>query len=186
MNLFFLDDGEAANAQAHCDQHIIKMPLEVAQMLYTTLYILSGKDKACYAKIISSAPLTRSAAQRGYKPTHVHHPVVTYAAKNFLRVVNYGLSLCKEYSYRFGKKHAVKIHLEWLKSNIPTAAKTASLAVVEPPPSGDQARTIYREKASTTFKRPMRYTKRQPPHWLQLEIERTAKKNGDILYKITR
>ena len=39
MNLFYLDEDLDKAAQYHVDKHIVKMPLEAAQILCTTIYI---------------------------------------------------------------------------------------------------------------------------------------------------
>jgi len=39
MNLFYLDDDLDKCAEAHVDKHIVKMPLEVAQICCTTIWI---------------------------------------------------------------------------------------------------------------------------------------------------
>jgi len=184
MNLFLLDEDEAANAAAHCDEHLRKMPIEAAQMVYTAFFILLGKDKVRYAAAVRSAPLTCSTNQRGYKPTHIHHPIVAFTVANPLRVINYGLSLCSEYKLRFGKQHAVQRHLIWLNENIITITKTSSEKLsAKSPLSGVKARNNYRSKA-TTFKRPMHYTNRQPPNWLKLETVCSIRNNGSCVYKV--
>ena len=39
MNLFYLDEDLDKAAQYHVDKHIVKMPLEAAQILCTTIWI---------------------------------------------------------------------------------------------------------------------------------------------------
>ena len=39
MNLFYLDEDLDKCAEAHVDKHIVKMPLEVAQILCTSIWI---------------------------------------------------------------------------------------------------------------------------------------------------
>jgi hypothetical protein len=54
MNIFFLDTDPEAAAVMQCDKHIVKMPLETAQMLC-----------AVYHRYGEPAP---------YKLTHANHP----------------------------------------------------------------------------------------------------------------
>ena len=79
MNLFVLDSDPGLAAQMACDQHVVKMPVETAQMLSTV----------CRLRGI---PL-------GYKPTHIHHPCTKWVGmskENFLWALNHGLGLCRE------------------------------------------------------------------------------------------
>jgi hypothetical protein len=39
MNLFYLDDNFEKCAEYHVDKHIVKMPLEVAQLLCTAIWV---------------------------------------------------------------------------------------------------------------------------------------------------
>ena len=39
MNLFYLDDDFEKCAEYHVDKHIVKMPLEVAQLLCTAIWV---------------------------------------------------------------------------------------------------------------------------------------------------
>lgn len=88
MNIFILDYNIDKCAQAHCDRHMSKMILETAQIL-------------CSALTIAGAP------HNGYKPTHIHHPCVTWATnlRNWVYLRNLGRALGKEYTYRYGKEH---------------------------------------------------------------------------------
>ena len=43
MNIFYLDEDPVKSARAHGDKHIVKMPLETAQML-STVWHLFGDD----------------------------------------------------------------------------------------------------------------------------------------------
>jgi hypothetical protein len=64
------------------------MPLETAQLLCTALQC----NKV-------DAP---------YRPTHINHPCsiwVRESRSNFLYLADLGLSLCDEYTYRYGKVH---------------------------------------------------------------------------------
>ena len=39
MNLFYLDEDFEKCAEAHVDKHIVKMPLEIAQLMCTAIWI---------------------------------------------------------------------------------------------------------------------------------------------------
>jgi len=98
MNIFVLDEFAAVAAQYHCDKHIPKMILETAQMLCTAVHLISGKEVP-------------------YKPCYINHPCTVWARAsrgNFLWLLNLGLSLCKEYRYRFLKVHKTQEVLEYL------------------------------------------------------------------------
>lgn len=98
MNIFILHKDPDRNASYHVDKHIVKMPLETAQILCSVLHIW-GRNK--------NIP---------YKPTHLKHPCVLWAsesASNFLRLVRIGLALCDEYEYRYSKIHKCKSVISW-------------------------------------------------------------------------
>lgn len=84
MNIFVLDKDIEKCARYHCDQHVVKMILESAQMLCTAL------DKKGF-----STP---------YKPTHMRHPCVLWVEEsfgNFLWLKNLAVALNAEYRFRF-------------------------------------------------------------------------------------
>ena len=89
MNIFAVHEDPIVAAQMLCDRHVVKMTLETAQMLCTTLHDYS----------IPSIP---------YKRTHAKHPCTIWAMRNqsnFGWLVNHGLALGAEYTRRYGKTH---------------------------------------------------------------------------------
>lgn len=89
MNIFVLDYDPVTAAQLHCDKHVVKMPLETAQMLCTV-----------YARYGEEAP---------YKPCHQSHPCTLWAGQtveNYRWLWKLGRALCDEYTYRYEKIHA--------------------------------------------------------------------------------
>ena len=104
MNRFIIEEDVEAIAKSLCDQHIVKMPLEEAQMLCTSLW--------------HHAP--EYAEEHGlYKPVHQKHPCTLWAMEN---KANYAFawllyrSMLNEYTYRYGKVHgASKHHLALFK-----------------------------------------------------------------------
>lgn len=110
MNIFAVDDDPVAAAQALCDKHVVKMPLETAQMLCTV-----GQSLGV------SVP---------YRPTHAKHPCTLWigkAAANAEWLVYHGLALCAEYTRRYGKVHAseaVIMEVENLVKKLPAGHRT--------------------------------------------------------------
>lgn len=89
MNLFYLDHSIQSAVQYHCDKHVVKMCLETAQLLCTALHRY---------KIASP-----------YKPTHINHPTTLWigdSIQHFRWARQFGLALCKEYTWRYTKIHA--------------------------------------------------------------------------------
>lgn len=87
MNIFVLDEDpiKAANL---LDKHIVKMPLETAQILCTV-----ARSRGFEAP---------------YKSTHVKHPAVLWTAQssaNWSWLCEHGLALCHEYTKRYKKRH---------------------------------------------------------------------------------
>ena len=93
MNIFYLSDYPHLCAEYHCDKHVVKMILEIAQMLSTAHHELDG-EKAILGI---------------YKSTHKNHPSNVWVRESY---GNYHYTwsllyyLLKEYSKRYGKIHA--------------------------------------------------------------------------------
>jgi len=99
MNIFVLDYDPKKAAQMQCDKHVVKMPLESAQIL-------------CSVFKPNSAP---------YRRTHYNHPCSIWARRsqeNYVWLINHGLFLCDEYQYRYGKVHKSKNVILWCLKNI--------------------------------------------------------------------
>lgn len=89
MNIFILNTNLKECARAHCDKHVVKMILEHAQMISTTLR---------YFEL--DAP---------YRMTHKNHPCsiwVRESRENFYWLKQLTFHLNNEFKYRFsGKSH---------------------------------------------------------------------------------
>ena len=82
-----------------CDQHVVKMPLESAQLL-------------CTAFEDGTAP---------YRWTHYRHPcgIWTRASRgNFLWLIVHALALADEYHFRYGKEHRSREVVVWCEAHI--------------------------------------------------------------------
>ena len=103
MNIFATDPSPFVSARQHCDVHVRKMILEVAQML-------------------STAHIECDGIQVAYKRTHQHHPCsvwVRTSVANYNWALDLLVTLCIEYTYRFGKIHKTAEILPAL-SKVPT------------------------------------------------------------------
>jgi len=108
MNIFVLACAAANAANLHCDQHVCKMIIETAQMLYTYLHSIGE-----LARLDLKSPITGDALTP-YKPTHKHHPCVLWlhgGRSHFRWLIDLGLSLCNRYSDIYGKTHSTAEHL---------------------------------------------------------------------------
>jgi len=102
MNIFILDENPDTAARQHCDKHVVKMILETAQMLCTAHWESGGV-----------AP---------YKSTHKNHPCTIWAREsvdNYKWLCDLGVSLCDEYTLRYGRVHKTQAIIEWLVDNVP-------------------------------------------------------------------
>jgi hypothetical protein len=105
MNIFFLDFDTQKCAQYHCDKHVVKMILETAQLLCGVHHVTDH--------VTDQVP---------YKLSHKNHPCAIWSRQslsNYLYLCDLGLELCKEYTYRYGKRHKSQDVIEWCLTNKP-------------------------------------------------------------------
>ena len=103
MNIFFLDYDVEKCAQYHCDKHVVKMILETAQLLCVVHHMTD--------QVTDQVP---------YKLSHKNHPCAIWSREsltNYLYLCELGLALCKEYTYRYGKRHKSQDVIEWCVTN---------------------------------------------------------------------
>lgn len=107
MNIFILCWVVDLCAHWHFDKHVVKMILELAQLLSCAHHVL---DPKC------SIPGL-------YRKTHVNHPCSQWVRahrNNYLWTASLGLALCREYSARYGGKvHKTQALLEVLSRAVP-------------------------------------------------------------------
>jgi len=99
MNRFIVDHEPDAIAQSLCDQHVVKMPLEEAQMLCTSLWHHAPE----YAE-----------ENELYKPVHQKHPCTLWAMEtrtNYAFAFKLYEAMLIEYTHRYGKYHGAGKHL---------------------------------------------------------------------------
>ena len=109
MNIFALSKCPEESAQQMIDKHVIKMPTETCQMLHTNILYLNYlqqygeepqlKDLKAFHQEIGSELM---------KPAMLNHPSTIWARQslaNFDWLYEHGLALCREYTYRYDKRH---------------------------------------------------------------------------------
>ena len=90
MNIFVLDECPIQSAQMQCDKHIVKMPLETAQMLCSVWHRYGEGDKVPYREV------------------HKNHPCTLWTGDsmdNYNWLWLHGMELCFEYTRRYNKIH---------------------------------------------------------------------------------
>lgn len=117
MNIFVLSTDPVEAAKAQCNEHVLKMIVETAQLLST-------------AHSREVAP---------YKHTHFNHPCAKWTREsltNYRWLVQHGFALCAEYTARYEKIHKTQAVLEWLAVNppdIPDIGLTPFAVVIKDP-----------------------------------------------------
>jgi hypothetical protein len=114
VNIFYLSHDTEKCAEAHVDKHCVKMVLEYAQLLSTTHRFLDGTVSVNLTdsgrkKTVYSLHDKRDALL--YSVTHINHPSAVWVRQsrdNYVWLWKLLDSLCKEYTYRYGKVHKVE------------------------------------------------------------------------------
>ena len=110
MNIFVLDNDAVESARMMCDKHVIKMILESCQLLSTAHHVLDGEEllvssnKRKYKSYICTK-------KNICKATMINHPCTIWAREsraNYIWLWRHAYALCKEYTYRYNKVHAME------------------------------------------------------------------------------
>lgn len=159
MNIFYLDQDPVKCASWHIDRHVLKMSIEAAIMLSTTLNELGIKTP--------------------YKPSWKNHPcrLWTKTRENFRYTLELGLAICHEYTYRYGKIHATQTKLEQIKefvNEVPDGPLTKPALAMPSQFINDDPiesyKSYYRSKIyDKSGKRMDKWKKRNPPEWFYVE-----------------
>lgn len=149
MNIFYLDNDINVSVQYLVDKHVVKMPLETAQLL-------------CSAVIINNGVAS-------YKITHIKHPCTIWTANsinNFEWLRKYGIAICAEYTHRYNKVHKCE---DVIRNLVPINFNTSDFC--EPPQCMPDAYkdkdtvkayiNYYKAEKHHLFK----WTNRSAPHW---------------------
>ena len=107
MNRFIIEDSINGICASMCDQHIVKMPVEEAQMLCTALWHHAPE----YAE-----------EKQLYKPVHQKHPCTLWAMEtraNYAFAFRLYKAMLDEYTFRYKKLHGASKHWDslWYGTN---------------------------------------------------------------------
>lgn len=157
MNIFFLDTNHTKCAEYHVDRHVVKIITEANQCM-----------ASAYPNGI--AP---------YKWAYHNHPMTRWVREsldNFIWVLDYTFSLCKEYSYRYQNRiHKGEGVAEWYRGNLPNLD---SKGFTDPPrcfgelkseiPKTDSIYNDYRNYYLKGKTHLFSWKKRNTPNWIPL------------------
>lgn len=180
MNIFILNECEVISAEEQCDKHVVKMPLESAQMLSTAHRVLDGNEIRKPSKsgktMVKYFELPSDRESILYKAVHINHPCSVWAREsdsNYNWLYKHFIALSLEYKYRYDKDHGSYLKLaKSLKSppnNIPKGGLTPfKLAMGSNPecmfPEDPiKSYRLYYKTKQDRFK--MVWTKREVPGW---------------------
>lgn len=110
VNFFYLDKNPKKCSQYYCDKHVLKISIEIAQILSKIHHIL--KTKVDYQKIYANSKVV--------KETLGPYVWSLSSLENYIWTCNLGLELINEYKYRFSKpSHKTEVVLQYLLDNLP-------------------------------------------------------------------
>jgi len=167
MNRFLISYTPEWIARELCDKHIVKMPLEEAQMLCTVIrrYDPDHADRHDL-----------------YKSVHEKHPCTLWAGESRANY-NYAFRLwnhmCLEYTYRYGRRHASERFINALRDGIMCVPEGDLTAHPECFSEHTDLKTgefypmdSYRKFYMTKQRRfSMKWTNRPVPSWFRFEKE---------------
>ena len=138
MNIFWLgvitDGGVEADArkcaESHCDKHVVKMILELAQLLCTAVSVCDYDGDQVPLEHFSDPSIPKT-----YKNTHWKHPCAVAVRKYpdvYRKTAHLLLELCKEYTRRYdGRTHATEALARGLFAHPPKNFRLAEEYVKE-------------------------------------------------------
>lgn len=180
MNIFYLDCSPIKSAQYHVDKHAIKMILESSQLLCTAHRVLDGikindvkiNPSGSSRKVTKYVLDNQTANGLLYSATHINHPCAIWCRdniNNYMWLYELFVSLCDEYTYRYGKKHKTDLlHREVLKTapiSISTSGFTQPAQAMPEQYRCSDSVLAYRAYYINEKRSFAKWTKRSTPEW---------------------
>lgn len=163
MNLFILDEDISNSVEFHCDKHVVKMPLETAQMIS---FAYHHQEKKPNVELMA------------FSKTHDKHPCSIWLQKslaNFVYGCEFGIKLVEEYRYRYNsQKHerAMQIFRKSLKClpEIADIGQTPFALAMPEQYKSENAVKSYRDYYCSEKISMLNYTKRKIPLWVGSQV----------------
>jgi hypothetical protein len=179
MNIFVLDTNPKICAQYHVDKHVVKMILELAQILSTAHRVLDGIESVSIqnGRKHKSWELPDCREDILYKSTHMNHPSTIWARENsanYKWTLNLLDELCIEYSYRYERIHKVEFAgllgtLQRIPDNIEIANVRSPFALAMPDEYRfDDAVESYRAYYNDSKREMFSWKNRPTPEWISI------------------
>ena len=152
MNIFVLDLDPQKCAEHHNNKHCIKQILESVQLLCGVHWVTGSESP--------------------YKLSHKNHPCSIWARQcieNYVWLCDLTKELCREYTFRYGKKHKSEQVLEWCminQPNLPVNGDITPFALAMPDECkiGDAVES-YRNYYMTSKRNLADWKNREIPYW---------------------
>lgn len=176
MNVFYLTNDQSKNAEWHVDTHVRKMILEYTQLLSAAYFQGFGivwrvPDPIGEKEFIYVVRYQDKPEFRIYAKTHFNHPSAVWTRQSihhWLWVRDMALALCKEFTYRFGSRHATQTILE----NMVIPPPLPDVPFCEPPPAmpddfkSSSSEDSYRKYYALGKRHLHAWTNRSKPDWI--------------------
>jgi hypothetical protein len=176
MNIFLVI------VKAMFDCHIVKMPLETLQLLFSVHHVLAPDETKMmqpedeHGNKIVWPEDHPNAAKRGcpkvYGLTHKNHPSAVWARSHPLHydwLCRYGLALCKEFTYRRKKVHSCEVLIRYLyRIGFPKGEHPLYLDTLPPqlaPPSEEELNKKKKRKKKKVVVGPPELLKHEKIAW---------------------
>jgi hypothetical protein len=181
MNIFAVNSNPNIAAIELCDQHVVKMPIESAQMLSTAHRCLDGdrfEDRTSNGRRYTRWILSDERESVLYKSTMRGHPCTQWvmeSLQNYLWLSVHALELCEEYTRRYDKRHGSQNVIEYLRVNYPKNMPNDSLRSPFAQAMPDHCRRKDAVEAYQTYyieekARFARWSKTSMPSWFEKKL----------------
>lgn len=178
MNIFVVDEHPVIAAQMLCDQHVVKMITEGAQMLSTCHRVLDGvmskQPSNSGKRIVPRYKLDDGRDKILYHAVHFNHPCNVWIREgiaNYRWLVLHTNTLCDEYFLRYRKIHACQNLLRYITTfgdpvNLPTGNITQTFVQAMPDEFKDKDPVVaYRNFYIGSKSKFARWKYRKAPKW---------------------